>query len=209
MANATLFDFFISQICHDTSTFCIQYFCLEDAWWWGRKVVWRLVWFGATLTWLWLGLKSAEDLTHTAQWRSTVRTLINRPMERFAWTNHNCFQIRPSPAVVPLHLCTSSYPTRTTGTLASYNSSIRSGENLERPLPWGWGNESPRILLHESPIDRNHFGKICLLCTVPCPPPTLRKKLNPSFLDGFISQFFLHNIRMSYIVKEIGRGGSK
>jgi hypothetical protein len=54
---------------------------------------------------LWLGLKSAEDLSHSPQWGSTVRTLINRPMERFAWTNHIYFQITQpgSSTVTPLY----------------------------------------------------------------------------------------------------------
>ncbi len=38
---------------------------LGAAWWSGRDVVWRLVCFGSALTWLWLGLKSAEDLRHS------------------------------------------------------------------------------------------------------------------------------------------------
>ncbi len=33
---------------------------------------------------------------HSPQWGSTVRTLINRQMERFAWTNHIYFQITQS-----------------------------------------------------------------------------------------------------------------
>ncbi len=69
--------------------------CLGVAWWCWREVVWRLACFGAIL---WLGLKSAQELCHSPQWGSTVRTLVNRPMGRFAWTNHFYFQ--------PLHLCT-------------------------------------------------------------------------------------------------------
>ncbi len=38
---------------------------LGAAWWSGRDVVWRLVCFGSTLAWLRLGLKSAEDLSHS------------------------------------------------------------------------------------------------------------------------------------------------
>ncbi len=56
-------------------------------------VIWRLACFGAALTWLWLGLKSAEELSHSPQWGSTVRTLVDCPMGRFVWTNHIYFQI--------------------------------------------------------------------------------------------------------------------
>ncbi len=56
----------------------------------GVDVKWSrgLLVFGARLTWLWLGLKSVEDLSHYPQWGSTVRTLVNLPMGRFAWANH-------------------------------------------------------------------------------------------------------------------------
>ncbi len=33
------------------------------------------------------GLKSGEELSHSPRWRLTVRTLVNRPMGRFSWTN--------------------------------------------------------------------------------------------------------------------------
>jgi hypothetical protein len=100
-----LFLFYISQIGIETSTFIYSNFCLGVAWWCGRDVVWRLVCFGSALTWLWLGLKSAEELSHSPQWRSTVRTLVNRPMGRFAWTNHIYFQITQhgSSTVTPLY----------------------------------------------------------------------------------------------------------
>jgi hypothetical protein len=96
---------FISQIGIETSTFLYSNFCLRVAWWCRREVVWRLDCLGAALTWLWLGLKSTEELSLSPQWRSTVRTLANRPMGRFAWTNHVYFKItRPgSSTVTPLY----------------------------------------------------------------------------------------------------------
>ncbi len=45
--------------------FTYSNFCFGAAWWSGRDVVWRLVCFGSALSWLWLGLKSAEDLSHS------------------------------------------------------------------------------------------------------------------------------------------------
>ncbi len=51
--------FFISQICNEIRTFYIQLFCLGIAWLCGPEVVWRLACFGAAVTCLWLGLKSA------------------------------------------------------------------------------------------------------------------------------------------------------
>ncbi len=61
--------------------------------WCGREVAWRIPCFIAALMWLWSALKSAEELSHSSQWGSTMRTLVNRPMGRFAWTNHIYFQI--------------------------------------------------------------------------------------------------------------------
>jgi hypothetical protein len=40
-----------------------------------------------------LWLQSTGEFCLSPQWGSTVRTLVNRPMGRFAWTNHNYFQI--------------------------------------------------------------------------------------------------------------------
>jgi hypothetical protein len=61
--------------------------------------------WGAALMWLWLGLKLVVDLSHSSQWGPTVRTLINSPMGRFAWTNHIYFLItKPgSSTVTPLY----------------------------------------------------------------------------------------------------------
>ncbi len=79
-------------------------FCLGVAWW---CVKWSggLIVLGAALTWLWLGLKSLEDLSHCPQWGPTVRTSVNCPIGRFAWTNHILLPNNPARAVVTLHLC--------------------------------------------------------------------------------------------------------
>jgi hypothetical protein len=61
---------------------------------------------GAALTCEWLVLKSAEDLSHYSQWGTTVRTLVDCPMGRLAWTNHILLPNNPARAVVLLHHCT-------------------------------------------------------------------------------------------------------
>ncbi len=91
-----LFFIFISQIGIEMSTFIYSNF----AWELHGGCLW------AAFTWLWLGLKSAEELSHSPQWRSTVRTLVNLPKGSFAWTNHIYFQITQPDRVVPLLLCT-------------------------------------------------------------------------------------------------------
>jgi hypothetical protein len=71
-------------------------------------VMWTLGGLEACLFWscivviVVIGLKSSEELSHLPQW---VRTLINRPMGRFAWTNHIYFQITQpgSRTVTPLY----------------------------------------------------------------------------------------------------------
>ncbi len=79
-------------------------FCLGVPWWCGRAVIWRLACFGAALTWLWLGLKSEEELSHSPQWGSTERTLVDCLMGRFAWTNHIYIQItQPGSTVTPMY----------------------------------------------------------------------------------------------------------
>ncbi len=87
-----------------------EHFIYSNFVWGGRGGVdvsgpWRLVCFGAALTWLWLGLKSAEELSHSPQWGSTVRTLVNSPVGRFQWTNHSYSQItQPGSSIVtPLY----------------------------------------------------------------------------------------------------------
>ncbi len=89
----------------ESSTFYIQGFCLGVAWWCGREVVWRLACFGDALTWLCLGLKSPEELIYSPQWGSTVWSIVNRPIGRFAWTNHIYFQVTQPGSIVPLQLC--------------------------------------------------------------------------------------------------------
>ncbi len=51
------------------------------------------------------GLESAEELCHSPQWGSTVRSLVNRPMGIFAWANPIYYQITQpgSSTVTPLY----------------------------------------------------------------------------------------------------------
>ncbi len=67
---------------------------LDDCLFWGYIVVIVVI-----------GLKSAEEFSHSPRRGTTVRTLVNRQMGRLEWTNHIYFQIT-HPAVVTLHLCT-------------------------------------------------------------------------------------------------------
>ncbi len=62
VASATLFDFLFHRFVMIRVHFAYSSFAWRlhgdvDVRW----SAWRLVWFGAALTWLWLGLKSAED----------------------------------------------------------------------------------------------------------------------------------------------------
>ncbi len=98
------FLFIISQIGIETSTFYIVILLGVFMVLCGRAVR-RLACFGAALTWLCLGLKSAEELWHSPLWGSTVRTLVDCPMGRFARTYLMFFQItKPgNSTVTPLY----------------------------------------------------------------------------------------------------------
>ena len=86
------------------------------AWWCGREVVWRLACFGAALT-LWLGIKSAEELSHSPQWGLTVLTLVNRPMGRFTIDYRKCIGKSPPNFTVVLLGSCPPLPTAETGVL--------------------------------------------------------------------------------------------
>ncbi len=107
-----LFFICISQIGIETSMVRFTYSTVNCfggcsmMWTWSGVEDW-LFWSCTILTWFWLGLKSAEKLCYSPQGGSTLRTLFNRLLGRFAWTNHIYFQItQPSSSTVPLHLCT-------------------------------------------------------------------------------------------------------
>ncbi len=100
----TFFYYFISQICIETSTYILHTVILLG----GCMVIWT--WGGLESCLFWscfdvivVKVKAAEELCHSPHLGSTVRTIINRPMGRFARTNHIYFQItQPGSSTVTL-----------------------------------------------------------------------------------------------------------